>query len=237
MPFNQEVTLNKNRYRLYREHKYLFFVFNEILQLASSLDLSTKGATTKLKDELKKLHILLQSHAEYEESRIHLILQNNNSPLFHEAEQQHQDQKHDLAMIDQKINLLEGTSKIDEIHFLSYEIYLDLRNFFCKNLQHFDYEERVIMPELQRLLTDDEIREIDRISYRQMLPEHMVDMMEVLFPHMNSDDRFVFLNEIKSCEPKKFELAWDGIGSIIDENEKNNLRESLNILDSDTKYA
>lgn len=32
-------------------------------------------------------------------------------------------------------------------------------------------------------------------------------MIEVLFPHMNSDDRFVFQNEIKNCEPEKFKLV------------------------------
>ena len=228
MSLNLEVNnLNKMRYRLYREHKYIFFIFSEILQLESRLDLSAKGSIAKLKDELEKLSTLLQSHAEYEESRIHLILKNKNSPLFHEAEKQHQDQKLHLEMIDKKINLIEHTSKINEIHFMGYEIYLDLRNFFCENLKHFDYEERVIMPELQRLLNDDEIQEIDRISYRQMSPEQMVHMMEVLFPHMNSDDRFVFLDEIKSSEPEKFELAWSGILPMIDENEKNNLKRLL----------
>jgi hypothetical protein len=51
----------------------------------------------------------------------------------------------------------------------------------------------------------------------------------VLFPHMNSDDKFVFLNDIKSCVPEKFELAWNSVLSIIDENERNNLKGLLNI--------
>ncbi len=81
MSFRQGVVLNKDRYRLYREHKYIFYVFCEILQLASSLDFSVKASTEKLRDELTKLSMLLQSHAEYEESRIHLILKNNPPPF------------------------------------------------------------------------------------------------------------------------------------------------------------
>lgn len=60
--------------------------------------------------------MLLQSHAEHEENRIHLILKNKNSPVFQEAEEQHQDQHRYLEMIDKKIKLIENTSKIDEIH-------------------------------------------------------------------------------------------------------------------------
>ncbi len=121
------------------------------------------------------------------------------------------------------------------MHFLGYELYLDLRNFFGENLDHFDYEERVIMPELQRLLSDDEIKEIDKISYRQMLPEYMVHMMEVLFPHMNCDDRLTFLNDIKTCEPEKFELAWDGISPMLEETERNNLKKLFGIVESSKK--
>lgn len=207
MPYNQDVTLNKDRYRLYREHKYIFYVFSEILQLTSRLDFSVKESITELKSELKKLRLLLQSHAEYEESRIHSILKNQNSYVFKEAESQHHDHKIYLERIDSKINLIENTSKIKDIHFLGYEIYLDLRNFFCENLKHFDFEERIIMPELQRLLSDDEIKEIDFESYRNMSPEEMIDMIEVLFPHMNSDDRFTFLNDIKRCDPQSFEFV------------------------------
>jgi hemerythrin-like domain-containing protein len=216
MSFEHNNTPNKDRYRLYREHKYIFYVFSEILQLTSSLDFSDKESTTTLKEQLEKLSMLLQSHAEYEESRIHVILKAKNSSLFEEAQEQHQDQKLCLEKLKQKIILIKSKSKMEDINFLGYEFYLDLRNFFCDNLKHFDYEESVIMPELQRLVSDEELKEIDRISYRQMSPEQLIDMMDVLFPHMNNDDRFVFLDEIKSCEPQKFELVYDSIFPTVE---------------------
>lgn len=230
MRLKQDILLNKNRYRLYREHKYLFYVFSEVLRLASTLDLSTAESLVKFKNELKKLALLFQSHAEHEEGRIHAILKNKNSTLFSEAEHQHREQEIYLDKIQEKVNLIAGM-KENEAHFLSYEIYLDLRNFFSHNLNHFDYEERILMPELHRLLSDDEIREIDRISYRQMSPEEMIDMMAVLFPHMNCEDKFTFLNDIKDCEPKKFEFAWSGISPQIEKNARNKLMKLLNIKD------
>lgn len=227
MLYYQDIILNKNRYRLYREHKYILHVFNEILRLTSSLDFSIKESIIELKGELKKLDLLLQSHAEHEESKIHSILKIKNSNIFKEAELQHEDHKIYLKKIYNKINLIERMSEIKDIHFLGYEIYLDLRNFFGENLKHFDFEERIIMPELQRLLSDDEIREIDFESYRNMSPEEMIDMLEVLFPHMNSDDKFTFLNDIKTCDPQNFELVLNGIYSIFDENEKNLIFKAL----------
>lgn len=224
----QPIILNKNRHRLYREHKYIFHVFTELLRFASTLDLSNKSSQLKLKSEIINLELLLHAHAEYEESRIHKILKNKNSSLVGEAEVQHQEQKQFFVTLNEKINLIESVNN-EEIHLLSYEIYLDLRNFFGENLRHFAYEEQVIMPELQRLCSDDEIREVDNISYRQMLPEQMVDMMKVLFPHMNFEDRFTFLNDIKECEPGKFRLAWDEISSSIEGTERDNLIRALNI--------
>lgn len=224
LAFRQNSILNKNRYRLYREHKYIFYVFSELLQLASTLDFSNGQSLGKLQIELKKLDGLLQSHAEYEESRIHLLLKNKNSTLLNEAEHHHRDQKLFLEKMMNQVNMADGM-KESEAHFFGYELYLDLRNFFSHNLNHFDYEERVIMPEVQRLSSDDEIREIDRLSYRQMSPEQMVDMMQVLFPHMNCDDRYTFLSEIKECEPQKFEIAWDSICLSIEENERNKLNQ------------
>ncbi len=140
-----------------------FYVFSELLRLAATLDLSINDSLGRLKQEIESLELILEAHAEHEENYIHSILKNKNSLLFEEAENQHQDQKNFFKKLTKKIDL---THKLEtnEIAFIGHEIYLDLRNFFSANLNHFDYEERIIMSELQRLLTDEEIRKIDRIG-------------------------------------------------------------------------
>lgn len=219
--------LNKDRYRLYREHKYLFYVFSEILRLTALLDLSRAESRETLKNELGQLELLLQAHVEYEESRIHSILKDRHSPLFSEAEHQHRDQKLFFDRLKEKMAFLDGVEE-KEAHFLGYELYLELRKFFGEYLNHFDYEERIIMPELQRLVSDEELREIDQVSYRQMSAEQLVEMMEVLFPHMNYEDRLTFLTEIKNCDPQKLAVAWKGITPFLEENERNKLAHLLN---------
>jgi len=37
-----------------------------------------------------------------------------------------------------------------------------------------------------------------------MTPEQMMDMLRVLFPHMNASDKEAFLEDIKISQPEKF---------------------------------
>lgn len=199
------------RARLYREHKYLFHVLSTLLSKVGQVDFSDAGAVTLIQTEFKALNALLISHAEYEESRIHRLLQDKGSLIYENAQRQHLEQDNFFVSIEDKIQSIRNINNIDQQHQLGYELYLALRNFVSDNLNHFDYEENVIMPALQQVASDHEIREIDNHSYRQMSPEDMVHMMQVLFPHMNSEDKASFLKDICECEPEKGKIAWDNI--------------------------
>src|SRR6202030_320770 len=61
-----------------------------------------------------------------------------------------------------------------------YDFYLAFRLFSSENLQHLHHEETVIMPELQRLLTDAELKTVEHHTYAIMTPEQMTHMMQVL---------------------------------------------------------
>lgn len=223
------ITPHKQRARLYREHKYVFFVFSDLVHLIGSLDFTEKSAVAEVTDRLQTLEFLLKGHADYEESRIHIILKHKNSFLYQSVESQHKDHQLFFDKSEKYLREIEKVDDPEDKNYLGYLFYLDLREFFAQNLIHFDYEEKVILPELQRLATDEDIREIDAQSYRQMLPDQLIHMMEVLFPHMNREDRLTFLKDIKDCQPDKFELAWQGMLPKIDEREREALGKSLNI--------
>ena len=130
-------------------------------------------ACKKLKKELNSLKLLLEGHAEHEEKQIHLLLKRKNSPLYETAEREHQYHALYFKNIEEKfINIL-SLHDVYHINQLGYEIYLDLRKFFAETLLHLDYEEKVLMPELQQLYTDGEIKEIDYDTYQKMIPEQM----------------------------------------------------------------
>ena len=78
----KNISLIRSRHRIYREHKYIFYIFSELLQFVASLDFSEEHLLGELNSKVEELKGLLQSHAEHEESRIHSILKNKNIYVF-----------------------------------------------------------------------------------------------------------------------------------------------------------
>lgn len=226
LPVNK---LNPERYRLYREHKYLIHVLIKLLKLACILNVTDEQSIKALQHELQEMSDLFKAHADYEESRIHRLLREKGVFHFDEVERQHHEHEIFFAEMKGSIQTISLTTELDKKHFIVYQIYLGIREFFSHSLTHFDYEEKILMPELQRLATDAEIKEIDRQSYRVMSPTEMVQMMKILFPHMNADDRFTFLADIRECEPEKFLLAWQAIAIDIAPPEREQIVTTLNI--------
>lgn len=91
------------------------------------------------------------------------------------------------------------------------------RKFVGDNLLHLHQEETLILPELHRLYTDEELKKVEAKTYAIMTVEELVEMMEHLFPHFNPQDRYAFLQDIKDCQPDKFALAWQEIQELIPE--------------------
>jgi hypothetical protein len=50
---------------------------------------------------------------------------------------------------------------------------------------------------------------IEHPIYNVMTVEEMIEMVQVLFPHMNFSDKCAFLVDIKLAEPQKFLQLWD----------------------------
>lgn len=178
------------------------------------MDFNSAADISNAKNELGQLKQLLENHALHEEQVIHRLLKLKQSTVHEMAETQHEEHGVFFNCIAAKFNELEKSTALAEKDFMGYEIYLDVQKFYADNLGHFDYEERVIMPELQRLFTDAELKEIDDASYHQMSAEEIFHMVSILFPHMNRDDHNVFLTDIKNAVPDKFAIAWPLIKSL-----------------------
>jgi len=197
----------KPRYRIYREHKYLFFVFTEFLRQLATVNLTDAAVRADLVTEVENLNSLLKGHAAHEEHNIHSLLHKKGvGDLVTQVEAVHASHGIFLEGMITKINQMAMLDSAQEIHAKGYELYLNIRNFFAENLLHFREEEELLMPALQSLYSDEELREIDRESYRQMSVEELQQMLEVLFPHMNGDDKECFLKDIRDAVPEKFEV-------------------------------
>jgi hemerythrin-like domain-containing protein len=217
------------RYQFYREHKYVSFVLNDLERLIAKTDFRVPVQVKKIQEELKSTMQLLQGHAEYEDSKLHPLLRIKGSNLFQEAEEDHQ--KHDALF--QKLQYLlaqiQATSNEQLQIRLGYEFYLNYRRFVGENLLHLHEEETKILPELQKLYSDAELRNVEAETYQQMSIEDLVEMMQVLFPHFNPSDRLAFLHDIQAATPEKFPPVWETVKGCIDPEEQKQLIEKLSL--------
>ena len=208
------------RYRFYREHKYVTYRLYQYERNCAQSDFTVDEEVLSLKLQLESISALMLGHADHEDQAIHILLQAKGSKLAEQIAKEHLQHADTFQRL---LTCLEEILKVEDketrLH-LGYQYYLLYRLFVCQNLQHLHEEETLILPELQRLYTDDELREIDKKIYAQMSVEDMVDMLATLFPHINSDDRRFFLEKIKMAAPQKYQALLPEIRELLPAEER-----------------
>jgi hypothetical protein len=217
------------RYQFYREHKYVSFALNDLERRIAKADFRVFKEVEKIQSEFKAIVHMLKSHAQYENSSLHELLRKKQSIVYEHVESDHHRYDEILDDLLLKLQKVLAEQNEDERVEKGHQFYLWYRKFVGENLLHLHEEETVILPELQRLYSDEELKAVESGTYHLMTPTQMVHMMEELFPHMNPGDKEAFLKDIKDAQPEKFIEAWDGIQSHLDAQERENLVEKLDL--------
>ena len=217
------------RYKFYREHKYVCAAINDVERLIAKTDFTSVAQAAKVKEAFKDLLPMLKSHADYENSRLHRLLRERGSLIYQHAEEDHQAYEQKLNDLSTRLEKILATTVVEEKVELSYQLYLWFRKFAGDNLLHLHEEETVILPELQRLYSDEELSQVEFESYSVMTAEDLIHMMKILFPHMNPQDRLAFLTDIKTCDEDKFAQAWLGIREQLDQSEQKLIEKELQL--------
>lgn len=215
------------RYKFYREHKYVCAAVNDVERLIAKTDFSSRTEVERVKEAFDALVQMLKGHVHYENATLHELLKKKGSEIYKRAEEDHLRYEQQLLDLVIRLNKVMMSSKPEEKIELGYQFYLWFRKFAGDNLLHLHEEETVILPELQRLYSDEELSCVEHNTYKIMTADDLVHMMELLFPHMNPADREVFLTDIKACDPGKFALAWQGIKTKLDADECQRLADKL----------
>ena len=204
------------RVKLYREHKYVSFALSELERLIAKTDFTNDLALKNIEDEWHSIKEMLQGHAQHEEQNIHSLLEKKGSTVHCEAHDDHDHQEDTLKHLQHLIDAIKTSPNREEA---GYQFYLTYRKFSGDNLLHLHEEESKLLPELQRLCSDEELRAIEHPTYAIMTPEEMREMVQVLFPHMNFSDNYAFLSDIKLAQPKKFSELWKKANHFLDDEE------------------
>lgn len=230
------------RYRLYREHKYVCFELTEFDRQTAKTDFTNENEVTSLSEKLTALTSLLKHHARHEDESIHELLRIKGVSIHHHIEADHHAHEDKFNELSEQLEKIQNLSSNDEKICMGHEFYLAYRLFHSELLQHLYYEETTLNDKLQSLYSDNALRTIDAKSYKQMTAEQLVQMMEVLFVHMNSNDRFHFLFDIHQSQPEKFAKAWPQIAPKMSKTEQEQIATQLPIKeifnptkDTDTK--
>lgn len=200
------------RYQFYREHKYVSSALNDVERLIAKTDFLNEEEIKKVEEAFQGLSDMLTGHAYYENEKLHSLLKAKGSRVFEKLEKEHEHQAQALLAIEKLIKDL-YSSKNPERE--GYHLYLLFREFVAENLHHLNQEERLILPELQRLYTDEELKLVEKATYQIMSPDDLIEMMQVLFPHMNKYDKKAFLDDIKEASPDKYETALKGVQNVL----------------------
>jgi len=195
------------RYRFYREHKYVLHQLGEVQQKIARCDFTKKDEVDSVEQEFLNLKSMLHFHAEHENKSIHELLRIKGSRIHESCEREHGEQEALLAQIQFQFDLIRTLDDLQTRMDHGQELYLLYRTFHAEMLIHLNDEETLIMPELQRLCTDEELGSVDAKTYELMGAEDMIQMLEVLSPHMNASDYDFFLEDIRRTQPEKYEIV------------------------------
>jgi hemerythrin-like domain-containing protein len=216
------------RYQFYREHKYVSAALNNLERLIAQTDFCDPDQVGKVEKTFEDLVNMLQGHAQYENERLHTLLKQKNVPpaIYSHVEEDHIAQDQQLLKLEEILRVIPLQSTNDKKIEQGHHLHLAYRKFVADNLAHLHEEEIQILPTLQSLYSDQELRQVEAQTYREMTPSEMIEMIETLFPHMNTYDKQAFLFDIFSLEPKKFDAVLKAIQPLLSESESNAIKYS-----------
>lgn len=217
------------RYKFYREHKYISFRFDELERLIARADFRENNQLNKIKEEFENLIELLEAHAQYEDESLHVLLKNKNSIVYKQIEEDHEQLDAQVTLLRNLLNKIGEAQNEDERVEAGYQFYLYFRKFSGENLIHLHEEETIILPELHRLYSDEELKQVEAATYKIMTAQELTQMLEELFPQMNPSDWQAFLTDIKDAVPEKFAEVWNGIKTVMTLEQQDDLLKKLNI--------
>lgn len=196
------------RYRFYRVHKYVCYELAEFEKETAKTDFTDAPSVKLLKEKWDKLAQLLEAHAAYEDEVLHELLRKKNNLVQNKLEQEHRSHAQSMIELTRQLDGIFDLGNAQDKILQGNSFYLAYRLFYSEMLRHLYDEEKIILPELQALYTDKELAASQAKTYAKMNPQHMLDMLLVLFPHFNAEDKAFFLQEMQNAEPKKFEEVW-----------------------------
>jgi hypothetical protein len=202
-PF-ERVTLNG-----YRDiHKGIRAELFELTTAAGNLDPHDRSGRADLARHVESVVDLLVSHAEHEDTVIQPVLEAQLPAL---AEQIATDHPRIEAQIEEIRSLADAAVDAADADVRDdvFRVYMELASFTSVYLAHQDFEERDVMPALERAIGADGAFALHQAVIASIPPEEMAKTLPLMLRAMNIDDRTEVLGGMQQGAPAEvFAGVW-----------------------------
>jgi hypothetical protein len=193
---------------LYRDiHKGIRAELFAITAAAGSIDPSSPSDRAALADHIMSVAHVLESHAHHEDAVIDPVLALHLPDLAEEITEDHERLEARFSRIGELAAAVVDAPQT-ELQRLTRTLYLDLSSFTGTYLAHQDLEERIVMPELERMIGVEQVLELHGAIVGSIPPDEMARSLAFMLPAMNVDDRSEMLDGMRMAAPQE---AFDAV--------------------------
>jgi len=196
-------------FNTYRDiHKGIRAELFALTASAGNLDPYDRASRADLARHVQSVLALLVSHAEHEDAVVQPVLEAELPGL---AARIAIDHPHIEAQIEEIRDLADGAVDAPDAHVrdLVFCVYMELASFTAVYLTHQDFEERDVMPALERAVGVEAVVELDRAIVGSITPDEMMSTLPLMLTAMNIEDRAEVLGGMQAGAPAEvFANVW-----------------------------
>ena len=209
-PF-ERVTFNA-----YRDiHKGIRAELFALTASAGTLDPQDREGRADLARHVQSVVDLLVAHAGHEDAVIQPVLEAHLPSL---AAQIATDHPHIEAQIEEIRDLADAVVDAPDADVRDdvFRIYVELASFTGVYLAHQDFEERQVMPALERAVGVDDVIALNQAIVGSIPPDEMMRTLPLMLTAMNIDDRAEVLGGMQAgAPPEVFAGVWNLTRSVL----------------------
>jgi len=214
----------------YRDiHKGIRAELFAVTSAAGNLDPSDRADRADLARHVRSVVDLLVAHAGHEDAVIQPVLEAQLPALAAQIATDHPHIESQIVEIRDLADAAVDASDA-EARDAVFRVYIELAAFTSAYLAHQDFEERDVMPALERAVGIDEVVRLHQTTVASIPPDEMMSTLPLMLAAMNIDDRADVLGGMQAgAPPEVFAGVWNLTRSVLTPGDTRALAQRLGV--------
>ena len=205
----------QQRYVIYRNiHKAIRHMMYSTALALGSADFHDKRSMQDSLEQLRGTIILLQEHAEHEETFVHPTLESRVPGITKTFEENHEDDERIFDRMRELGSQIEAVVDYDQKVALGNQLYGIFNTYIGEYLGHLDREEAELEQALWDHFTDPELADLDHRLMGSIPPERMAVWVPVICISWNASELTTILADMKQDAPPE---AFAGMLKMVEQ--------------------